>query len=259
MDSCAGMIRAGFLDAETRQDLIELARNGSVEHRLARRANALILLDLGQSCEEVAINLLLDDDTIRTWHRLYEEDGLEGIIDFGYEGGACRLSLEQQEKLKLWVAQTLPRTTRQIGAWIEQEFEIAYQGRSGLIALMRRIGMVYRKPKTVSRKLNVEKQKAFIEAYNALLNGLSDDEAVLPRSTPQNVPVVDGSKRTSREQDIFLLTHLSFRSKSRAWVTVYNSETAEALNSVGGLAVIHSLYEPHEPPPPSAARTFPRT
>jgi transposase len=173
------MIRAGFLDAETRQDLIELARDGSTEHRLARRANALVLLDKGWSCQQVAAALLLDDDTIRTWHRLYEEDGIEGLVDFGYEGGACRLSFEQQEELKLWITQILPRTTRQIGAWIEQEFGIVYQGRSGLIALMRRMGMVYRKPKTVSRKLNVEKQKAFIEAYNALLNGLSDDEAVL--------------------------------------------------------------------------------
>jgi transposase len=173
------MIRAGFLDAETRQDLIDLARDGSVEHRLGRRANALVLLDRGMSCKEVAKLLFVDDDTIRTWHRLYEEDGLEGIIDFGYEGGACRLSLKQQEQLKLWITQTLPRTTREIGAWIEQEFGIVYQGRSGIVALLHRLGMVYRKPKTVSRKLNIEKQKAFIEAYNALLNGLSDDEAVL--------------------------------------------------------------------------------
>ena len=156
-----------------------LARDGTTEHRLARRANALVLLDKGWSCQQVAAALLLDDDTIRTWHRLYEEDGIEGIIDFGYEGGVCRLSLEQQEKLTLWITQTLPRTTREIGAWIEEACGVAYQGRSGLIALMRRLGMVYRKPKTVSRKLNVEKQKAFIEAYNTLLNGLSDDEAVL--------------------------------------------------------------------------------
>jgi transposase len=127
------MIRAGFLDAETRQDLIELARDGSVEHRLARRANALILLDRWQNCSEVATNLLLDDDTIRTWYRVYEEDGIEGIIDFGYEGGASRLSLDQQEKLKQWITQTLPRTTWEIGAWIEQEFDVVYQGRSGLI------------------------------------------------------------------------------------------------------------------------------
>ena len=34
------MIRAGFLDIESRQDLIELMRDGSVAHRLARRANS---------------------------------------------------------------------------------------------------------------------------------------------------------------------------------------------------------------------------
>ncbi|MDB5402491.1 MAG: putative IS630-family transposase, partial [Rhodopila sp.] len=41
------MIRAGFLDPEARRDLIELARDGSAAHRLARRANALVLLDQG--------------------------------------------------------------------------------------------------------------------------------------------------------------------------------------------------------------------
>jgi hypothetical protein len=50
-DSTERMIRPGFLDRESRQDLIELARNGSAAHRLARRANALVLLDDGMSCE----------------------------------------------------------------------------------------------------------------------------------------------------------------------------------------------------------------
>jgi len=62
-----------------------------VAHRLARRANALVLLDQGMSCGQVAKALLLDDDTVRTWHRLYEEDGIEGLASFGYEGRACRL------------------------------------------------------------------------------------------------------------------------------------------------------------------------
>jgi len=110
------MIRPKFLDRESRQDLIELARNGSAAHRLARRANALVLLDDGMSCEAIAKVLLLDDDTIRTWYRLYEEDGIEGLTNFGYEGSICQLSGEQQEKLKAWAAVALPRTTRQVGA-----------------------------------------------------------------------------------------------------------------------------------------------
>jgi hypothetical protein len=89
------MIRGGFLDLQSRRDLIELARDGSAAHRLARRANALVLLDDGMSCEAVAKVLLVDDDSIRTWHRLYQEDDIDGLASFGYEGSACRLSVEQ--------------------------------------------------------------------------------------------------------------------------------------------------------------------
>ena len=162
-----------------RQNLIELARDGLAAHRLARRANALVLLDDGMSCEAIAKVLLLDDDTIRTWYRLYEEDGIEGLTNFSYEGSACQLSGEQQEKLKAWVATALPRTTRQVGAWIENEFGVVYEGRSGLIALLHRLGLEYHKPNVIPRKLDEEKQKAFIEGYEKLLNSLGDDEAVL--------------------------------------------------------------------------------
>jgi Homeodomain-like domain len=41
---------------------------------LARRANALVLLDDGWSCDRVAAALFLDDDTIR---RSHEEPGVK--------------------------------------------------------------------------------------------------------------------------------------------------------------------------------------
>ena len=67
-DSASSMIRPGFLDSELRRDLIKLARDGSAAYRLARRANALVLLDKGMSCQLVAEVLLLDNDTIRAWY-----------------------------------------------------------------------------------------------------------------------------------------------------------------------------------------------
>jgi transposase len=173
------MRHAGFLDAESRRDLIELARDGSAEHRLARRANALVPLNDGTGCAAVAKVLFLDDDTVRTWRRLYGEEGIEGLAGFGYEGSAGRLSDGQQDKLKAWVTEALPRTTREAGAWIERETGIQYESRSGLIALLRRLGMERRKPKAVSRKLDPAKQAAFIKAYGDLLNRMADDGAVL--------------------------------------------------------------------------------
>ena len=83
----------------------------------------------GLSCKEVASHLLLDDDTVRHWYKLYEEDGVDGLAGFGHEGSSCRLDCLQQEKLKAWITKTLPRSSRErIGAWIEQEFSINYQG-----------------------------------------------------------------------------------------------------------------------------------
>src|SRR5829696_8095515 len=79
------MIRGGFLTAEERRDLTELARDGLAEHRLARRANALVLLDRGMSCDEVGRVLLVDDDTIRTWHRRFQEAGVKSLKDFDGE------------------------------------------------------------------------------------------------------------------------------------------------------------------------------
>src|SRR3954466_4462 len=94
------MIRGGFLTSEEQQDLTDLARDGTVEHRLARRANALVLLDRGMSCDEVGRVLLIDDDTIRTWHDLFEKDGVDGLAGFNYGGRASPLSLDQQARLK---------------------------------------------------------------------------------------------------------------------------------------------------------------
>ena len=95
------------------------------------------------------------------------------------KGAACRLTLEQQDKLKAWIAATLPRTTRAVGAWIARECGIEYQTRSGLIALLHRLGMEHRKPKAISRKLDPVKQASFIKAHDALMNQLSADEAVI--------------------------------------------------------------------------------
>jgi transposase len=173
------MVHSGFLSDEDRKALTALARDGSSPCRVTRRANALVLLDEGMSCQEVAHVLLYDDDTIRGWRKLFEQRGIEGITSFDVGGSASYLSVQQEDDLKAWVGAALPRSTRQIGAWIEKEFGLVYESRSGLIALLHRLGLKYHKPDIIPRKLNKEKQQAFIESYDNLLNSLADNEAVL--------------------------------------------------------------------------------
>jgi transposase len=173
------MIRAGFLLAADRLDMIALARNGAAAHRLARRANALVLLDDGWSCEKVAKALYVDDDTVRAWHGLYAEDGFDGLGRFEAGGSLSRMSGAEQDRLKAWVTAALPGSARQIGAFIEAQFGFSYESRSGLIALLHRLDLEYHKPQVIPRRLDEQKQLAFIAFYEELLNGLAEDEAVL--------------------------------------------------------------------------------
>ena len=121
-DSDARMKRVGFLGEEDRTKLIALARDGSAASRVTRRANALVLLDDGWSARDVAAALLLDDDTIRNWRKLFERRGIEGLTSFDMGGSASFLSVAQEDALKVFVSSTLPRSTRCVGAWIEKEF-----------------------------------------------------------------------------------------------------------------------------------------
>ncbi|MBY6243012.1 IS630 family transposase [Methylosinus sp. Sm6] len=89
------------------------------------------------------------------------------------------MSAAQEEALKAFVGATLPRSTRHVGAFILKEFGLVYESRSGLIVLLHRLGLVYRKPIIIPRKLDEKTQKAFIDSYEDLLNSISDDEVVV--------------------------------------------------------------------------------
>jgi transposase len=153
-DSVARMIQLGFLTKEGRDKLIALAWDGSAAHRLARRAAALGLLNEGGSCEQAAHAPLLDGDTIRGGRRLFEQRGIEGLTSFDEGGSASYLTAKQEDNLTAWVGATLPRSTRQIGAFIKEEFSHVYESRSGLIALSHRLGLEYHKPDVIPRKLD---------------------------------------------------------------------------------------------------------
>jgi hypothetical protein len=98
-------------------------------------------------------------------------------VRFGQEGSTCRLDGEQQEKPKAWIGATLPRTTRQAGAFSAKEFCGVYESHSGLIALLHRLGFEYHTPEIILRRLDEAKPKAFIAACEKLGRRASNPRA----------------------------------------------------------------------------------
>ncbi len=97
-----------FLSAGDWADLVKIVRDGLEEHRIVRRANAILLLDKGWSYAEVAEALYIDGSTVRAWHKEFQEGGVEAIVLFDLKGGACALSPLQLNELRAWATESLP-------------------------------------------------------------------------------------------------------------------------------------------------------
>ena len=176
--SCLVKTNRNFLSAADRADLVKIVRDGLEEHRIVRRANAILLLDKGWSYAEVAEALFLDNSTVRAWLKEFQEGGVEAIVLFDLKGGIGRLWPLQIDELRAWATEVLPTTTTEIGQFIVERFGFDY-GRSGLIKLMNRIGFDWKKPESVPDKIDVETQQKFIDAHEDLRNSLGPDEAVV--------------------------------------------------------------------------------
>lgn len=170
-------MRSSFLSIEDRRELLSCVRRQREDHGVARRANALLLLDDGKSCAEVAEFLYLDDDTVRGWYKQYLTEGWETVAYDGWKGGQSRMSVAQEADLCAWLEGRFCRSTVEIRAYVAAELHLSYS-HSGCVKLLARLGFEYRKPKAIPRVANVAKQAEFIEFYENLLNSLAGDEAV---------------------------------------------------------------------------------
>ena len=240
------MIRRSFLSQDDRARLTSIARDGLEEHRVARRANAILLLDRGWSCEKVSDALLLDDDTIRGWFKVYREGGVAALETFDFTGLHRALTAEQLSQLTSWARATLPASTNVVGHFIETTFGVCYT-RSGLVKLMTAIDFVWRKPDLVPSHLDLDAQKACVAEHEGLRNGLAADEAIvygdavhpthqtrpagvwMPRGADIAVPAASGRDRMNIHGVIDLETGVT---RMREVLSVDAQSTIDLLTSV---------------------------
>ena len=171
------MLRGGFLSAKERTALQAVMRHPSEIHGVARRANAILLLDDGWNCAKVAEALYLDDDRVRTWFKRYQAGGLDEMKVFDWKGRSGDLSRERMAELSARLGERLMRDSGEVAAYIAARWGVVY-GHSGCMALLHRLGFEYRRPESLPARSDEARQAAFISRYDQLLNGLAADEVV---------------------------------------------------------------------------------
>jgi transposase len=176
-----------------KQELAELraAHRRARNVREAYRINAVILLGNGRTAADVADALLIDPETVRTYFKRYKKGGIDELLRMNYAGNEALLDAAQLLVLDAHLQEHLHLTAESVARWVKERWEVCYAP-SGMAAVLRRLGYVYKKPKLVPGKADATAQKAFLEEYENLKKNSAEDDVVLfmDATHPQHNPVI---------------------------------------------------------------------
>ncbi|KKR81306.1 MAG: Integrase catalytic region [Candidatus Daviesbacteria bacterium GW2011_GWA1_41_61] len=143
------------------------------DKRLADRIKAILMVHRGFTYPQIIAALLLDETTIRRYVKSFKQEGLSGLLQFHYTGGHPRLTKTQELELKNHLAEGehIYLTAKEVARYIKSTYHIKYSV-IGMTKLLHRLGFVYKKPKLVPAKADLDKQRAFLDEYLKLKNQL---------------------------------------------------------------------------------------
>ena len=125
------------------------------------------MLNKGYSFEEVADILIMDEDSIRRWHTLYQAGGIESLSYNNYKGSDPFLSSEEQTGLAHFMDQHIFLTSKEVCDYVLKTYKVTYTTK-GMTNLLGRMGFVYKKPKAIPGKADSKEQEKFIRKYHKL-------------------------------------------------------------------------------------------
>jgi transposase len=162
------------LTTSDRDALRKLQRNIS-DRSASVNVTTLILLDKGL---DISDYLSIDDSTIYRYISSFQKDSLASYLETDYQGYWGRLSSSQITELRQELKTNLYTDSKQVAERVETSWQINYTA-SGVVNLLNRIGFTYKQTKCVHCEADAEKQQAFIEELNHLLNPTIDNESVM--------------------------------------------------------------------------------
>jgi transposase len=156
----------GFLTAQE-VTLLKEAHHDSRFRKQADRIKSILFLHEGISYADTARLLMLDSGTIRRYKKDYHATGVEGLLEYRYQGSHGFLSVQQEQDLTHYLRQHTYQTLKEVVAYTEETYKVTYSI-EGMTHLLHRLGFVYKKTKVLPGKVNLVKQEQFKNKYEQL-------------------------------------------------------------------------------------------
>lgn len=147
------------------------------DKKLADRIKAILALNDGYTYFQISRLFLLDETTVRRYTRLFQDKGVNSLLEYRYTGGVGKLTLIQEQELKMFLKVNTQRTASAIAKHVQAAYQVKYS-LIGVTQLLHRLGFSYKKPKVVPGKADAVKQAAFLETYRRIKAGLGVNDQV---------------------------------------------------------------------------------
>lgn len=157
------------------KDELESRHKEERDSRVCDRIKSVLLNSEGWTVKRIAQALRIHRDTVTRYLIEYIEARRLAPKHKGSDG---KLNEAQTAELKIHVSDHLYRTALEIKAYVEKTYQVTYT-LAGMTDWLNRNGFSYKETKGQPAKADIERQKAFVRAYEKLKAELPEDEIIL--------------------------------------------------------------------------------
>lgn len=163
--------------SENERKALTINHKNCADKRTADRIKAILLVDKGYTYKQIEEILLIDERTLGRYKNLYLEFGISGLLADNYKGGFSKLTSDQILLLKTELDSKPYSTAAEICEYVQKTFQIKYT-QQGMVQTLHRIGYSYKKTSPIPGKIDIDKQKSFIDTYEKEFKCLPENEKV---------------------------------------------------------------------------------
>jgi transposase len=164
---------------KSKVDLLKELQRNTTDRMSYQRLTTLLMLHNKFSPLTIADNLGIDPTTVYRYYKQYQSSpDFDTYLETHYKPCVGKLTSLQKELIKAYVRANICHTSLQVLTYIKVNFNVTYKSDS-VIALLHRLGFVYKKTKLVPSKADEEKQEQFIKEFREIEQNLPKDDLIL--------------------------------------------------------------------------------
>jgi transposase len=163
----------------TEIDRLKKLHRKTKEGKKRDRIKAILMLADGHKVAFVAKVLLIDENTIYRWLEGYRSNpNSESWLTMECQGYDGKLTEIQEKLIGKYVDMNTINTSAEISEYIKKKWGYEYS-HSGITAILKRLGYVYKKAETIPSKYNSVAQAAFKAAYDIVRISIDEEKTVI--------------------------------------------------------------------------------